>query len=723
MPDNRDMDDIGEIDKSLRLQGRLRIQAITGILVTAMVVGGIASFRFYQSRQQSVIDQLQKELQFAALALGAKLNEYKSVALQVTSRTRARQLLQSYNRGEIELAQLMAETRPKLVDAMRLSPEIIGITRLDRRHVPIARVGDSLTQSAWPAEYRSARIAMGIPVSWKEHRVVAVSAAILTLDGEREGTDLVYFNIDKSIEILAQLSARFSYNNRVLLAAVRDGQPHFFKLGKTLENSEIPVAESLLQQHLIDGLVNHMHRVRNAHNIEQLMSHVKTPYSNWQLIFVADARHVMQAVRSDTWYLFATIMLLMIAGIFITNRLIKPTVGKILVGSQTMRELSARNQQLLEQTLRNKRLLEDILNHTPAVVFIKDLEGRYIHVNQNYADERGLPVEEIIGKSDRDLHPPEIAEMFRVNDRKAIETDSPVIIEEQFEIAARMHTFITTKFPLKDVDGETYAMCGIGTDVTDIKQSEELKYALEVAESANQAKSIFLANMSHELRTPLHGILSYSELGRERIDSVSKEKLSQYFENIRISGKRLLNLLNDLLDLSKLEAGKFELVYKNADLVQILNDCIEEQSPGIDEKSLKVVTTKGDIDTRIDCDRERIFQVFRNLLSNAIKFSHKQGVIEISMENCELKLNTKVVDAIEVRLLDDGGGIEQADLEQIFDKFTQSKNTHSGGTGLGLSISREIVLLHQGEIWAENSASGGAVLVTRLPREKPPDIV
>jgi PAS domain S-box-containing protein len=669
----------------------------------------------------SVTAQLQKELQFAALALGARLNEYKSIASQVTSRTRARMLLQSYNQREINLADFRTQTRPILTDAMRLSPGIAGIRRFDLQNSPVIQVGESLPEIIPPLGLPSDRLLLGLPIFQQARQLLAVTATISKPSGDRVGSDQVFFDSARALEVIERLSERFPYDNRILFSSLENGSLRLFRLDSAVTDPELSIADESLRRHLLDGIENQVHRVTNKNGADQILVHVSIPHSDWQLIFQADAGSVMQPVRDDTRYLFATIVLLMIAGIMITNRLIKPTVGKILVGSQTLRELDARNRQLLEQTLTNKQLLDDVLNHTPAVIFIKDLEGRYVHANQAYADERGLPLEEIIGKADYDLHPAETAELFRANDRRAVEGGSPVIIEEQFEIDGEMRTFVTTKFPLKNLEGESYAICGIATEVTDIKKREELKYALEAAEAANQAKSIFLANMSHELRTPMHGILSYSELGRNRVDSLSREKLGRYFENIRISGKRLLNLLNDLLDLSKLEAGKFELVYENTDLVQVLDDCIEEQSPGINRKSLRITKPQSGSDTRIDCDRDKIFQVFRNLLSNAIKFSRAQGSIEIQMNNCRLDSGPETMDAIEIRLVDDGEGIEEDDLEKVFDPFSQSANHHPGGTGLGLSISREIVLQHQGQIYAENSKDRGAMLVVRLPRKKPAD--
>ncbi len=720
MQDSAYLSNPDDIDRSLRLHQRLRLQAIAGILATTLIVGGIASLQFYQSRQESVIIQLEKELEIGALVLGTKLNEYKNIALQITSRTHARQLLQRYNRSEIDLTELMSETGPVLLDAMRLSPEIVGITRLDQQHTTISQVGDSFPESLRPPEHKSATVALGLPVRFGERQVLAASAAILTADGRRIGTDMVFFDIAKLVEIIDSLSTQFNYDHRTLFSAYIHGQSVFLRLNGV---SESPVINSdvVLQQLPSVNTGSGVLRVDDARNVEQILVYSPIPYSSWNLIFQAASSLAMQTVRADTLYLFAGIMLLMIAGVFITNRLIKPTVGQILVGSQTLRELNSRNQQLLDQTLRNKRLIDDILNHTPAVIFIKDLDGHYIHVNQAFADERGLAIDDIVGKTDRDLHPPEVAELLRTNDRKAIESRSPVVLEEQLEIEDKMHTFVTTKFPLKDMNNETYASCGIATDVTDIKKSEELKHALETAETANRAKSIFLAHMSHELRTPLHGILSYSELGKSRIDSISHVKLAHYFENINISGKRLLNLLNDLLDLSKLEAGKFELVYQENDLGAILDDCIAEQSPAIHEKSLKISRQQSNVDTQIECDREKIHQVIRNLLSNAIKFSQNHGEIEIRFENCQLESKSGTIDAIELHLSDNGEGIDTEDLEKIFEKFTQSNNRQSDGTGLGLSISREIVTLHQGKIWAQNGAQGGAMLILRLPREKPLD--
>ncbi|MCK5581418.1 MAG: PAS domain S-box protein [Candidatus Omnitrophica bacterium] len=232
------------------------------------------------------------------------------------------------------------------------------------------------------------------------------------------------------------------------------------------------------------------------------------------------------------------------------------------------------------------------------------------------------------------------------------------------------------------------------------KTSLALKAVLK-AELANKSKSEFLANMSHELRTPLHGILNFSDLGIEKIDNGNYEKSRYYFQKINQGGEVLLNLINDILDLTKLEAKKTVFEFAETRMYSILDSLVDEFIPMADKKNIKIKRVPSDEELTLFFDVARIEQVIRNLLSNAIKFSQEDGEIECSVEDQK--------DCVRVSVKDNGVGIPEDEMDSVFDKFVQSSKTRSGagGTGLGLAICQEIIKGHDGNIWAEHNPDGG----------------
>jgi PAS domain S-box-containing protein len=297
---------------------------------------------------------------------------------------------------------------------------------------------------------------------------------------------------------------------------------------------------------------------------------------------------------------------------------------------------------------------------------------------------------------------------------------------------------------LRDGEGKATRMIGVNYDITAHKEAElELEHhrnhlqalvdertaeamrAKEAAEMANRAKSTFLSNMSHELRTPMHAILSFSAFGLEKSvgETAPLPKLHNYFDRIVESAKRLMLLVNDLLDLSKLESGKMIFDLRQHDFAQLVREVVDEFELLIEKKKMKVEHSALSAALHLPCDGLKIKQVVRNLLSNAIKFSPVGGTIRLMAYRAELivpPVSGTLRPGLIFTMHDQGMGIPEDEKDAIFNEFIQSSKTRTGagGTGLGLAISRQIIVAHGGTISAANNPEGGACLTVTLPLQQ-----
>lgn len=393
-------------------------------------------------------------------------------------------------------------------------------------------------------------------------------------------------------------------------------------------------------------------------------------------------------------------------------------------------ELVERLQNTVDALIEKDSLLRVIFKHTPDAIILFERCGKVIETNDACEQLFEKPLKEFENCSVYEFF--DVASTERIKDKIATLSKN-----RQFSCDLRLLKKNGTEVPLvgsfNEIDhhGEI-ALAVIFKNVTHLKEKEDLlleakdmleeevkartaqlEHAKNVAEAANHSKSEFLANMSHELRTPMHSILSFARFGLEKVanDDLSKDKLNKYLSRIEQSGERLLSLLNNLLDLSKLDVGKFPFNPHKHNLSNIIKTSIDDVSGTALERNIAIRPIGFEQGIVLECDEEQINQIMRNLLGNALKFSEPNSEIDISLAVHE--------EMAEIAVIDRGIGIPEQELEKIFAKFEQSSKTNSGagGTGLGLAICREFVSLHQGTIMASNNEYGGATILVRLPLE------
>ncbi len=365
----------------------------------------------------------------------------------------------------------------------------------------------------------------------------------------------------------------------------------------------------------------------------------------------------------------------------------------------------------------SERELSVLVRSVQNLLFRTDAEGRLTFVNRRWSTWSGQPPEQAIGQRLRDTVLPDdaarIDALFRPGRRSVDQARSASAVGIVLP-GGEPRWFDVAVMPLRD-DSGVIGFAGSAADVTDRWRADqrlqqlnvELTVARDNAEEASRAKSEFIANISHELRTPLQSIIGFSELGIVR--AREQERLGSMFCDIHGAGHRMLALVNDLLDVAKIDSTVGTFHVERVDLRRIVRGVARELQPLLERHRLDLRMALGDLPLTAKVDPLRIEQVVRNVLANAIKFSPKGAPIE---------LTAGVEDGlIALTVRDHGPGVPPAELEVIFEAFVQSSRTNdgAGGTGLGLAICRKIVAAHGGSIDAGNADGGGACFTIRLP--------
>ena len=356
-----------------------------------------------------------------------------------------------------------------------------------------------------------------------------------------------------------------------------------------------------------------------------------------------------------------------------------------------------------------RQILRALIDNVPDYMYVKDTACQFLVANMSVARQMGAKgPEELLGKTDFDFYPQELARTFFEDEQRVIRSGQPEINREEsgLDPQGNESNVLTTQVPLQDKNGKVIGLVGIGHDITHLKKIQsEMQRAREVAEAASRAKSEFLANMSHEIRTPLNGIMGMTDLTLET--ELTREQ-REYLETVKVSADSLLTVINDILDFSKIEAGKIDLEAVDFDVRDSLESALKTLAVRADEKGLELLCEVApEVPEVARGDITRLRQVLLNLVGNAIKFTNEGEIaVKVRQEAKERDEQT-----LHFTVSDTGIGIPENKRELIFDPFAQADSSTTrkyGGTGLGLTISHRLVHMMGGRIWVESEEGRGS---------------
>ncbi len=407
-----------------------------------------------------------------------------------------------------------------------------------------------------------------------------------------------------------------------------------------------------------------------------------------------------------------------------TEEVLKKVHGEI---EQTIEQRTAelrRTNELLHREIEERKKAESellmkalLLDNATDSIIVHDPDGNFIYLNEMICRSRGYSREELMGMNLRDLVTGENAELIKERIRKLVE-EGKIVFES--EHVCKNGAIIPVEVHARIIESEGRKLIlSVMRDLTERKRIEQMKYENERLVYANRAKSEFLANMSHELRTPLNSIIGFSELMINKVPGDLNEKQVHFLHNIKGSGKHLLGIIDDILDISKVEAGKIELVFERISLPEAIDETLEIIRENAAKSNISIKKECDESLEFIEADRKRFIQVLLNLLINAIKFSKKEGgTITI--------LAKKAGDMAQLSVADTGIGIRKEDMKKLFKEFEQLESGISrkyGGAGLGLAISKKLIELHGGKITVTSEFGVGTIFTFSLPLKVHTDLL
>lgn len=684
------------------LRKKIILSSFFYTLVALLIISAASAYPFFLGLKRYTENNLIQAAKIRALAVEEYLSRTVEITRQITSRSAAKKALADYDAGRLTLNEFISFSTPILNDALNISDEVMGITRLDKQGQILVNIGHRVPESFLPGLIGNRSITMLDPISIEGDLFLVVSASILNRKEEIIGFDVVVFTTGNLQRIIWDNSG-MGRSGESFLTRLVDNEVLFFFPGRRgsqeIYNHRVPNSPYLsATAEATRGQIGLKHVNSLEHGNKITIAHAPVAGTQWALLVTIDQAELMSPLRKQIVSVAGLALFLTIIGALGMLALLRPMTGRVLVYSEELITLNRDLQQEIyerrraeTQLRRSEHEWEQTFEAITDALAIVDRQGRVLKMNRatleiarevapNKAPEYGCRI--LFGMESKSGSCP-FCRMMQQGEGQSAE----------FHESVSDRWFFISSYPLRDDDGSLWGGVLIAHDFTEQKKMEQLKDEM-------------ISSVSHEMRTPLTAMLGFVEFLLE--NPVERELQIDYLQTVHRETERLNELISNFLDLQRLQAQVGNYRFAPIDICSLLREAAHLFQ--VASKKHEVRFQCPETLPKVRADERRLMQVLKNLLSNAIKYSPKGGEVALCARFDEQQ--------IIVSVSDQGMGIPSHARERIFERFCRvddSEKRIPGGIGLGLSLVREVVHAHGGQVWVESEMGKGSTFYFSLP--------
>jgi PAS domain S-box-containing protein len=715
-----------------RLHRRILIYSTIGMLLVGLAVGLVGVLPLTERLREAQRRNLLVDLQKQTTAIERFVSRARNTAVGSGSRTRIREAMTSLAEGALNREQLLSVVMPLVDEGLAQVTNIAGVIIFDRSSNVVLQAGAVIPPAHWLWADSGPREAdVGSPIVLSNQVYLVAAADITGTNLARVGHIMVLLHTTGLRRIIEDYTDLGRTGETILGSRAHKTLPVFFPFRKTRSDRPVPaVRVTTIMEGLRHGESNPgtMFEPEAPKDESLIMAVGAVPGVPWNVVVVMDKAELFSGVNRGLWTLGSAIVaciLLATGGMFV---LLRPLAGRIILQtdeleSEIYQKTAALNTELSERKRAENKLRDsEVMYHSlvdtlPISILRKDLRGRVTYGNRGYCERMGRPLRELVGRTDYDLFPKELADKYLNDDEKVVRTGDIFEDVEEHRTPDGKRTYVhVLKAPVRDAEGKTIGTQVIFWDVTARKLAEEaLAKANEDLARSNKELEQFAYVASHDLQEPLRMVTSYTQLIAHRYED-KLDKDAKEFMTFAVEGAlRMQRLILGLLEYSRIgsKARPFETVDAN----DALDSALANLAVSIDEAN--AVVTRDTLPV-VFGDSLQLAQLFQNLISNALKFRGTvppQIHVAARRETSSGSKQTAITCAEWIfSVRDNGLGIEPQYFDRIFVIFQRLHTPDQyHGTGIGLAICKKIVERHGGRIWLESTPGRGTTFSFTLP--------